>query len=110
VSVSCLKPTQQCFSYISWREQVNFQLDDDEVCFVLDQHAQLDFYSAGSLKQQSTDRHVTPHGHISLIPSQPVFCGSIKLEKSLAHWCYTTYLWPPGGNKLTHVANIEVSL
>jgi hypothetical protein len=24
---------------ISWREQVNFQLDDDDVRFVLDQHA-----------------------------------------------------------------------
>jgi hypothetical protein len=28
--------------------------------------------SAGSLKQQSTDRHVAPLGHISLIPSQPL--------------------------------------
>ena len=27
------------FSAISWREQVNFQLNDDEVSFVLDQHA-----------------------------------------------------------------------
>jgi hypothetical protein len=26
------------FSAISWREQVNFQWDDDEVRFVLDQH------------------------------------------------------------------------
>ena len=26
-------------SAISWREQVNFQWNDDEVCFVLDQHA-----------------------------------------------------------------------
>jgi len=31
-------PTQQ-FSAISWREQVNIKLDDDEVRFVLDQHA-----------------------------------------------------------------------
>ena len=38
---------------MSWREQINFQWDDDEVCFVLDQHAELDFYSASSLKQQS---------------------------------------------------------
>jgi hypothetical protein len=37
----------------------NFQLDDDEVRFVLDQHTWLDFYSAISPKQQSTDRHVT---------------------------------------------------
>ena len=35
--------------------------DDDEVCFVLDQHAELDFYSASSLKQQSAGRHVAPH-------------------------------------------------
>ena len=36
-------------------------------------HAELDFYSASSLKQQSTARHVAPLGHIILIPSQPVF-------------------------------------
>jgi hypothetical protein len=57
-------------------EQVNFQWDDDEVRFVLDQHAELDFYIASSLKQQSADRHVAPLGHIILIPSQPVFALS----------------------------------
>jgi hypothetical protein len=31
---------------------------DDEVHFVIDQHTELDFHSASSLKQQSTDRHV----------------------------------------------------
>ena len=50
--------------------------DDDEVCFVLDQHADLDFYSASLLKQQSTGRHVAPLVHIILIPSQPVFANS----------------------------------
>ena len=61
-------------STISRREQVNFQWDDDgEVHFVLDQHAELDFYSASSLNQQSAERHVAPLGHIILIPSQPVF-------------------------------------
>jgi hypothetical protein len=40
-------------SAISWREQVNFRKDDDDVRFVLDQHAELDFYSAISLKHQS---------------------------------------------------------
>jgi len=34
------------FSAISWREQLNFQCDDDEVRFVLDQHAELYFDSA----------------------------------------------------------------
>ena len=65
------------FSAISWREQVNFQWDDDdEVRFDLDQHAELDIYSASSLKQQSTGRRVTPLGHINLIPSQPIFALS----------------------------------
>jgi len=32
------------FSALSWREQVNFQRDDDEIRFVLDQHAELNFY------------------------------------------------------------------
>jgi hypothetical protein len=34
-------------------DRVNFQWDDDEVRFLLDQHPELDFYSANSLKQQS---------------------------------------------------------
>jgi hypothetical protein len=38
----------QHFLAISWQEQVTFQ--DDEVCFVLDQH-RLSFYSASSQKQ-----------------------------------------------------------
>jgi hypothetical protein len=39
-------------SAISWQGQVtgNFQWDDDEVRIVLAQHAELDFYSASSLK------------------------------------------------------------
>ena len=60
-----LTPTQH-FSAISWREQVNFQLDDDEIRFVLDQHDELDFYSARSLKQQSADRQFAPLGLITV--------------------------------------------
>ena len=71
----CLAPIQQ-FSSISWREQVNFQWDDHEVRFVLDQHAELDFCSASSLKQQSAGRHGAPLGHIILIPNQAVFALS----------------------------------
>jgi hypothetical protein len=57
-------------------KQVNFQWDDNEVHFVLDQYAELDFYSASSLKQQSAGRHVAPLGHIILIPGQPIFALS----------------------------------
>ena len=49
---------------------------NDEVRFVLDQHAELDFYSASSLKQQSAGRHVASLGHIIQIPNQPVFALS----------------------------------
>jgi hypothetical protein len=44
--------------------------------FVLDHHAELDFYSASALKQQSVGRHIAPLGHIILIPGQPVFALS----------------------------------
>ena len=49
---------------------------DDEVRFVPDQHAYLDFYSASSLKQQPANKHVAPIGLIILIPRQPVFARS----------------------------------
>jgi hypothetical protein len=52
---------------------VDREWDDDEVRFVLAQHAELDFYSASLLKQQYVGRHVAPFEHIILIPSQPVF-------------------------------------
>ena len=71
--VSVVKCQLSNFSAISWREQVNYQWDDDEV---QDQRAELDFYSASSLKQQFADRYVVPHAHIILIPRQPVFALS----------------------------------
>jgi hypothetical protein len=55
---------------------VNFQWDDDEVRFVPDQHAELDFYSASSLKQQSAGRYVAPLGHIILIPKTSSYTDS----------------------------------
>jgi len=66
-----LQQLSNCLA-ISWWEQVNFQWDNDEVHFILDQHAKLDFYSANSQKQQSAGRRVAPLWHIILIPSQPV--------------------------------------
>ena len=62
------------FSAISWRAQDKFQWDDNEIRFVLDQHAEYDFfYGSSSQKQQSEGGHVAPLGHIILIPNQPVF-------------------------------------
>ena len=60
------------FQLFTWQEQVNIQWDD--VFFVLDQHANLDFYSASSLKQQSAGRHVaTLLTHYS--DSEPIGLG-----------------------------------
>jgi hypothetical protein len=53
--------------------QDNFEWDDDEIRFVLDQHAELVFFhSSSSLKQQSAGKAVAPLGHIIIIPSKPV--------------------------------------
>jgi hypothetical protein len=49
------------FSVISWHKLHTLQGDDDDVRFVLDQHAELDFYSASSLKQQSAGLSTGTH-------------------------------------------------
>ena len=43
-------------------EQVTFRRDDDDICFVLDQQTEFDFYCTNSLKQQSAGsyRNVAP--------------------------------------------------
>jgi hypothetical protein len=48
------------FAAISWREEVNFQWDDAEISFSLDQHDELNLYSVSWLKQLFADRHVAP--------------------------------------------------
>jgi hypothetical protein len=70
---------------------------DDEVSFVLDQHAELDFYSASSLKQQSAGRHVAPLGHIILIPRQvlahtPSCCVISGEATSMADYFKSCYI------------------
>jgi hypothetical protein len=57
----CLTPTQHFFPLFHGENKL----------IVLVQHAELDFNSASSLKQQSADSHVVPLGNIILIPSQP---------------------------------------
>ena len=67
----------------------------------LDQHAELYFYSARSLKQQSAGRHVAPLGHIILIPSQPVFALLLNVaclaEKQQIQILYSL-VWPDRGS------------
>ena len=65
-------------SGITRREQITWVNDD--VHFVLDQHALLDFYSSRSMKQQSANRPVAPLGHIILIPIQPIITLTSSAE------------------------------
>jgi hypothetical protein len=93
VSDCCLTSTQQFCSAIWWREQVNFQWNDDEVCFLLDQHAYLDLYSASSLKQQSADRlcHPTrthyPDSEPTCICSSSLVPCAYSGEATNTNWC-----------------------
>jgi hypothetical protein len=59
------------FSAILWQKQMTFE----DILFVLEQHAELDFYSANSLKQQSAVGHVTPLRHIILIAMTTSLCS-----------------------------------
>ena len=65
-------PNDKSFSYIMTKTSY-IQWVDHDVCFVLDQHNELDFHSSTSLQQQSAGRHVAPLRHIILILNQPVF-------------------------------------
>jgi hypothetical protein len=77
---------------------VDFQWADDEVCFDLDQHVELDFYSTSSLKQQFADRRVATLGHIILIQSQPVFARypqyCVFSGEALQSWKFKFIIFP----------------
>jgi len=52
--------------------QVTFGNDDGDVWFALDQHTELDFHSAISLKQQSVGKNAAPLGNSIPTQHQPV--------------------------------------
>ena len=91
------------FSTISWGEQVKFWWYDDDARFVLDQHAELDFCSTRSMKQQSACGHVAPIEHIILIQSQTalVYSHSLMMRAYLRNSKYQFHsVWfdPFGGS------------
>ena len=69
-------------SAISCREQVKFwwDHDNDDVRFVLDQHNELDFYSASSFKQQSAGSRVAPLTRTHYSASEPTILCSYSLK------------------------------
>ena len=89
----CLTPTQQFFSYIM-REQVNFQWDDDEVRFVLDQHTFIVLaYCNNSLRIDMS----FPLGNIILFPSPPLFLLNVAclgIETTNTNFIVFDLTWP----------------
>jgi hypothetical protein len=81
----------------SRRQQVNFQWDDDEVCFVLNQHAELDFYIASSPKQHSAGRHVKwvyilILSHVIII-SKIISIALMHIGNLVPFWLSCTCIW-----------------
>ena len=64
-------------SAISWREQVNFQWDDDEFRFVLDQHTEVDFLLVLAHWNNSPRIYMSPYSDtLSWFRRQPLFALS----------------------------------
>ena len=86
------------FSDISWLKQNTFWWDDDEIFFVLYQHALLDFYCKGSLKQQSTGLHVTSLRHnIKANQSLLKYVNTVCLAKK-QQYQFKWLVWPNLGS------------
>ena len=78
---------------ISWREQVNFQWDDDEVRFVLNQYAELFFFIV--LAHWNNSPRVDMSLHIILIPSVCSFILMLRTyQRSNKYQFYSLWFWP----------------
>ena len=105
---------KQFYSYIMYLEQVTYQWDNEEIYFVLDQHAKLDFYSASSLKQQSVNiGHSSQTYYADFKPNS--FCSySLMLHaqhKSNKYQC-KSLVWPdqpPDQGPNSRSTTLEVS-
>jgi len=87
----------------------------NDVRFVRYQYIKLDYYSASSLKQQPTGRHVAPLGHIFLITNQPIFAltheSCMLSEKQLVPisyglWFDQTVAWTLGEHANHYATNV----
>ena len=64
-------------SAISRREQVSFQRNVDEVRFLLDLHAKLEFYSGSSLKQKN--KRTVPRSNRKIIVTKTKYIPSTNM-------------------------------
>ena len=103
-------------SATSCQEQVTGKLGwvKDDVSFVLDHHAELDFYGASSLKQQSTGRHVALTTKLHSLWYVPTMGWTHNLSYSRLNMLtitppmWFTYDWIPY-NSLLHSGEIRPS-
>ena len=81
VSDCWLASSEQLFIYIMARTRY---IKLCSLYIVLDQRAKLEYYSASSQKQQSMGMHVTPLGHVILIPVfvLSLLCSADSINKN----------------------------
>jgi len=86
-----LAPNEEFVSYIMTR--TSYCQWNNDARFVLDQHAELEFYSATWRKQQSADADGTPLGHIFLSRCvRACVPGSIFVEAEKTYDSVLSYL------------------
>ena len=88
-----LTPNEQYFSYTMTRTSY-IRWGDNDIRFVLDQHAWFDFYSASSMKRQLIGKYISSLGHIILISSQSVFTPSAaRLAEKQHILIWLSFVW-----------------
>ena len=93
MSDCCLTPSEQFFSHIV--ERTSYFLDND-VYFVLDYQAKLNFYNASSLKQQSTCRPENANHYTTMAVSlygSEILDVFLQYQGLILQWIYHVFQW-----------------
>lgn len=89
---------ERFFGYIMARIYY-VRLNDNDVCFVLDQQS----YRVSSLKRESTNIHAAHHGHLILILNQPISVNSYSvILRSQQIPILKSLVYPDPGIELTN--------
>jgi hypothetical protein len=86
IGIICCFSNSEFFPAILWREQVNFQWDDDEARSVLDQHASLDLYCVSSCVKQQCVNSDVGHSHYPDSDYQLMEIRLILIKKKKMNW------------------------
>jgi hypothetical protein len=76
------------FPVISLWEEISFWLDDNDVCFVWDQHEKLNFHSAGDIAKMYIFYHLIGV-IVNMLVLSVVDCGHIKPNHKIYICCFS---------------------